>query len=83
MLQMVHVVVEHGIRRFMVHFYGEIRGNTKTIATRCGSKNSGMYTHIRSWDKGIEVICFYDKSSNKNIFRIYETGGSNYPHRKK
>ena len=63
----------------MAHFYGEISGSTRTTGTRCGTKLSGIRSHIRSWDKGVEVYCEYDKYSNRNIFRIYMTGGSNNP----
>jgi len=61
----------------MAHFYGEVEGKAKTRGTRCGTKSSGMEAHIRSWNKGVEVQCWYDNSNNKNIFRIYKTNGSN------
>jgi len=76
MLQRGHVVAEDGIKN-MAHFYGDVRGKAKTRATRVGSKTSGMNSHIRSWNKGIEIICDYNERDNKNIFEVYLTGGSN------
>lgn len=60
----------------MSHFYGELRGKSRTPSTKCGSKDSGIYTHVRSWNKGVEVHCQYDNVNKKNIFKIYMTGGS-------
>lgn len=66
----------------MAHFYGTVSGKARTNGTRCGSKDSGIWAHIRSWDKGIEVDCVYDEYTNKNIFKVFLTGGSNDSHRK-
>lgn len=60
----------------MAHFYGELRGKSRTITTKCGTKDSGMYSHIRSWKKGVEVSCHYDNINKKNIFKVFITGGS-------
>jgi len=60
----------------MAHFYGEIKGSSRTEATRCGTKSSGIYSHVRSWNKGVEVYCKYDEHNKKNIFKVYMTGGS-------
>jgi len=63
----------------MAHFYGEISGTAITTGTRCGSKSSGMRSHTRSWGKGVEVDCRFNENMNKNVFRVYITGGSNNP----
>ena len=63
----------------MSHFYGDIAGQAKTIATRRGSKSSGLKSHIRSWNVGIKVNCFYDHALKRNVFEVYRTGGSNNP----
>ena len=64
----------------MAHFYGEVGGRAKTRGSRCGTKSSGMVAHIRSWNKGIEIQCWYDDVNNRNVFRIYKTNGSNNSH---
>jgi hypothetical protein len=60
----------------MSYFYGSIEGNAKTQATRIGTKNSGMISHTRSWNKGVKVVVVYDKEQKQNVFNIYETKGS-------
>jgi hypothetical protein len=60
----------------MAHFYGDLKGRFKP-ATKCGSKQSGMTTHIRSWTMGIKTICEYDEINNRNVFKVFLTGGSN------
>ena len=66
----------------MSHFYGSISGRARTIGTMCGDKRSGMSAHIRSWKKGIKVECEYNEHTNKNVFHVYLTGGSNKPSNK-
>ncbi len=54
--------------RFYLTGYGE-RGTV----TKTGRKE--LNVHIRGWDYGVKVKCFYD--GEKETFEIYETGGSN------
>lgn len=61
----------------MAHFYAQIHGN-KGEATRCGSKNSGIYSHTRGWKVGCETIIHYDEDSGKDKISIYLTSGSTY-----
>jgi len=61
----------------MSRFYASIKGN-RGIATRQGSKGSGIEGHIRGWDIGARVICYVDDNGNDAI-RITLTGGSNRP----
>ena len=65
----------------MSRFYASITGQAKTTATRRGSKTSGIYGHIRGWNKGVRVEGYIDKDGN-DCFDIYETNGSNNPSNK-
>ena len=59
----------------MSHFYASIRGN-RGLATRQGTKESGIWGHIRGWDIGASVDCWVDNEGN-DCLSIYITGGSN------
>ena len=62
----------------MAHFYADIQGDRGT-ATRTGTKNSGINGHIRGWGSGINIRAIYNSETNKDIFLISITGGSNNP----
>ena len=36
----------------MSRFYGSLQGN-RGMATRCGTKDSGISAHVRGWDIGV------------------------------
>ena len=58
----------------MSQFYASIQGN-RGMATRCGTKSSGIEGHIRGWNNGVKVYGYhYDKEGDE--FQIYVTGGS-------
>lgn len=38
----------------MSHFYGYLQGN-RGEATRCGSRDSGIRAHIRSWSHDVKM----------------------------
>jgi len=59
----------------MARFYAEIQGNRGT-ASRMGTANSGIQSHIRGWDIGVKVIGGVDENGN-DVFHVYKTGGSN------
>lgn len=59
----------------MSHFYGSMRGS-RGEATRMGSKKSGFQAHVRGWDIGVEICCYYDEETDNDKIYIYETGGS-------
>ena len=40
----------------MSRFYGEVKGN-RGKTSRCGSKASGIWGHIRGWNLGVFVDC--------------------------
>ena len=62
----------------MAHFYGEIQGTAKTIASRTGSAKSGIQAHIRGWNVGVKISCYVDEDG-KDCITIYHTKGSNNP----
>lgn len=60
----------------MAHFYGEIEGQARTTATRCGSKDSGISAHVRGWNIGARVQCFVN-DQGEDCVSIRLTSGSN------
>jgi|ETNvirnome_2_130_1030620.scaffolds.fasta_scaffold03350_6 hypothetical protein len=58
----------------MSHFYASIQGN-KGEATRCGTKGSGIQSHIRGWDSGVQVGALHGEKGDRFIICI--TDGSN------
>jgi hypothetical protein len=58
----------------MTHFYAEIQGN-KGVASRQGSKSSGIWGHIRGWSSGVRVEGKVDQKGN-DVFHVYMTCGS-------
>ena len=59
----------------MAEFRAEVVGN-RNPASRLGSKNSGIRATVNGWDKGVRVVGYVD-GDGKNVFDIFETGGSN------
>ena len=59
----------------MSQFYASIQGN-RGMATRQGTKKSGIEGHIRGWYIGARVICQH-MSDGKDRITVYKTGGSN------
>lgn len=58
----------------MAQFYAEIQGN-RGPASRMGSKDSGITSHVRGWDVGVRVAIHHvDGTDYVSVFR---TGGSN------
>lgn len=60
----------------MAHFYADIQGN-RGIATRMGSKDSGIDGHIRGWDSGAKIKC-YVNDKGQDVVDVYATNGSGY-----
>ena len=57
----------------MSHFYANIQGN-RGMATRQGTKTSGIEGHIRGWDIGCRVTCIHRKG--EDVCCVYLTSGS-------
>lgn len=62
----------------MARFYGEVEG-TRGRASRLGS--SGMRSHTRGWNVGVEVVCMV--RDDVDVIEVYETGGSRAPSAKR
>lgn len=62
----------------MAKWYAEIKGSSKTPATKQGTETSGMSAHIRGWSFGVNVECFVEKDGREYI-QVQRTGGSNDP----
>jgi hypothetical protein len=60
----------------MAHFYADIQGNRGPVS-RLGSKNSGIGGHIRGWGIGVEVNCYFDELTGRDVCKVSATGGSN------
>lgn len=58
----------------MARFYAEIQGN-RGVAARQGNKDSGLWSHIRGWNVGVEIFCRADGAGDR--IEIYRTSGSN------
>jgi hypothetical protein len=60
----------------MSQFYATIQGN-RSARTCQGHKTTGINGHIRGWNIGVKVYGHFDEATQKDIFEIYRTGGSN------
>ncbi len=61
----------------MSRFYANIKGN-RGGTSRCGTPSSGIKSHTRGWDVGVEVLGDVD-CDGQDEFQVYATGGSNDP----
>lgn len=59
----------------MAHFYGDLVGNRGEV-TRMGSKASGVRSHVRGWNFGIDAQMDIDENGEDRA-TIYLTSGSN------
>ena len=60
----------------MAHFRATIEGN-RGMASRCGTKNSGIQATINGWNIGCTVNIHYDHRRNKDVVTVFKSGGSN------
>jgi len=58
----------------MSRFYASIEGN-RGMATRQGTKSSGIQGHIRGWNVGGRIVCDVN-DDDEDVVRLYLTGGS-------
>ena len=59
----------------MSHFYGDLQGN-RGEATRCGSRDSGISSHVRGWNVGVSAHV-YVNSKGEDECSVRLTSGSN------
>ncbi len=60
----------------MSYFYGIVVGSAKNPVTRQGTKNSGIKSHVSTWNYGIETKMYYNQDK-ETVVEVYKTGGSN------
>ena len=60
----------------MAQYYADIQGN-RGIATRMGTKKSGIEGHIRGWSVGAKVYMSYNEDTQEDECTVYLTSGSN------
>lgn len=60
----------------MSRFYGRVRGQAKTEATRRGGPTSGLVTECNGWDVGVECRATVDPYGRDRI-AVWVTAGSN------
>lgn len=60
----------------MGHFYAEIQGN-RGMASRMGSKASGITGHIRGWTSGAKTVCRTNELG-QDIVEVFLTNGSGH-----
>ena len=53
----------------MSTFYGTLRGKARTIATRCGTKRSGIEAVAASW-KGAVMVRMYVNENGTELFEV-------------
>ena len=54
----------------MAHFYGIINGSSKSSATRCGTRNSGLETVAASWNGAVRTTLYYDEETQTDMCRV-------------
>lgn len=61
----------------MATFYGQVEGRSETLASRLGSKASGIKASVQSWDGSVITAMKYDENGALNV-RIYINDGSSF-----
>ncbi len=54
----------------MSHFYGIVKGQARTQATRRGSPRSGLTTIAASWAGAIEVTLWTDEATGQDMAMV-------------
>jgi hypothetical protein len=63
----------------MAQFRATIQGN-RGEASRLGSKDSGINSSTNGWDIGGDVTIRYEPGQDRDVVRMFLTGGSNHGH---
>lgn len=58
----------------MAHFYGTVQGS-REVASRLGTKKSGVRVKAQGWDIGGLVIDHQSQENGKDTIAFYLTGG--------
>lgn len=62
----------------MAHFYGQLKGQTKTPTTRTGSRRSGIAASIQSWKGSLTVELNQKYDTEPPILTIKAAEGSKF-----
>ena len=54
----------------MAHYYGLVRGRSRTEATRLGNRGSGIATVAASWQGCVRVELTHDEASGLDYARV-------------
>lgn len=54
----------------MAHFYGTVNGRSKTRASRCGTRASGLRVSGGSWAGGVHVEFWYDDDTEHDMVDV-------------
>lgn len=65
----------------MAQFRATIEGS-RGMASRLGTKKSGLDVRINGWNDGLRVTAYFDEETGKDVFEVFRTGGSNDSHDK-
>ncbi len=59
----------------MARFRSTMQGQ-RGLASRLGSKASGMRVNVNGWDSGLRIVARVDRQG-RDTFDVYASGGSN------
>jgi len=55
----------------MSHFYGTVDPqNSRTVATRCGHKGTGLVVTGASWSGAVRTNLYFDEETNTDMVRV-------------
>lgn len=60
----------------MAQFRGTLEGQ-RGMASRLGSKSTGLVVTCNGWNAGVRVIASHDDATGRDRFTVIRTGGSN------
>lgn len=60
----------------MSDYYATVSGDGEMKGQR-GSKEGGMWVHVRGHDLGVRIDVWYDEKEGMDVFEVRETSGSN------
>lgn len=59
----------------MAHFYGQLKGS-RGETTRCGTRISGIWAKVKSWDSTVQVTLSDQDGVDKFDIEIYPINGA-------
>ncbi|KKM75254.1 hypothetical protein LCGC14_1392140 [marine sediment metagenome] len=61
----------------MSHFYGKTEGSLAGIATRYGTRDSGLSTIAAGWQGAIRVSVTHNRETGEDVYQVYLTPWQN------